>query len=175
MVQYFEVYDYDGYIWMLLELMDCTLGDIARTKGGDISEPIIAYVLREILIGLNNLHGNQILHRDIKSENILIRTDGSIKIGDFGFMAQLSSAQAHRQTKLGSVCWMAPELISCISYNSKVDIWAVGVIGIEMVEKVPPHCTETVMRALQHIVHSPAPTLKDYYNYSEEFNDFLAR
>ncbi|NWV27358.1 PAK3 kinase, partial [Origma solitaria] len=86
------------------------------------------------LQGLNFLHSNHVIHRDVKSRNILLRTDGSVKLADFGLSAQLTPEQTKRSSVVGTSWWMAPEVVVEKPYGPKADIWSFGIVGIEMVE-----------------------------------------
>ena len=89
-LQYFESYKLERNIFIVLELMECNLTDLVIEKSGTIPEKLIAYVLRETLQGLAFLHNQHRMHRDIKSDNILLNLQGEIKLGDFGYAAQLT-------------------------------------------------------------------------------------
>ncbi|NWX25749.1 PAK3 kinase, partial [Notiomystis cincta] len=91
------------------------------------------------LRGLDFLHSNGVIHRDVKSCNILLRTDGSVKLADFGIYAQLTPEQNQRQSMTGTSWWMAPEVLTGQPYGPKVDIWSFGIVGIEMVEREVPY------------------------------------
>ena len=103
------------------------------------SEEVIKYILKQILEGLNFLHSNHIIHRDIKSDNILYNTSGDIKLADFGYAAQLTKQEDLRKTRCGTVCWMAPELIDKQPYNVKIDIWSLGIVALELAEGASPY------------------------------------
>ena len=75
---------------MVLELMECNLTDIVLERANQFPEEIIAYILKETLSGLNFLHKQHRLHRDIKSDNVLMNLNGDVKLGDFGYAAQLT-------------------------------------------------------------------------------------
>ena len=85
-------------------------------------------IIKEICIGLSIIHSRKQIHRDIKSDNILLNQDGNIKIADFGYALQLTEENAHSDGLAGTTAWMAPELIKKEEYNQKVDIWSLGIV-----------------------------------------------
>lgn len=111
-------------------------------------EKMIAFVCRESLKGLAYLHKDFRLHRDIKSDNILMGRNGEVKIADFGFAVNLTSEQDKRKSVVGTPYWMAPELIRGQKYDDKVDVWSLGITAIEMAELEPPYLNEPPLRAL---------------------------
>lgn len=116
---------------MLIEYMDGgALTDIIYQNMKKIPERVAAYIMREILLGLKMLHEHKQIHRDLKSDNILVASDGSIKVADFGFAIQLTKEQKNRKSVVGTPAWMAPELIKKEPYNELVDVWSVGVIAV---------------------------------------------
>lgn len=98
------------------------------------------------MAGLSYIHSKHRIHRDIKSDNILIGDGGSVKIADFGYAAQLSKSRAKRQTIVGTPYWMAPELIRGVDYDSKVDIWSLGIMLMELLEGEPPYMSYPPLR-----------------------------
>ena len=122
-----------------MELMDA--GCLTEILGPDIDFPEthIAYVCKNILQALSYLHRNNKLHRDIKSDNVLMNTKGEIKLADFGFAVGLTQEENRRKSVVGTPFWMAPELIRGSAYDGSVDIWSLGITALEMADGEPPH------------------------------------
>ena len=105
-----------------MELIDgCDLTQVIEVCH-PFEEPHIAVICREVLSGLAHLHEKSIIHRDIKSDNIMMSLEGHVKLTDFGYGAQLSDDRKKRQTVVGTPYWMAPEVIKGESYDQKVMI-----------------------------------------------------
>uniref|UniRef100_A0A8C0UAU2 non-specific serine/threonine protein kinase n=1 Tax=Cyanistes caeruleus TaxID=156563 RepID=A0A8C0UAU2_CYACU len=130
------------HLWLVMEYMDGgTLRDIISET--QMSEGEIAVVSRECLQGLGFLHSNHVIHRDVKSCNILLRMDGSVKLADFGLSAQLTPEQRRQSSVASTSGLMAPEVVTGHPYGPKMDIWSFGIVGIEMVEREVPYWNET--------------------------------
>ncbi|NXB87473.1 PAK3 kinase, partial [Vidua chalybeata] len=127
----------DGDLWLVMEYMGGgTLQDVVRQTC--MAEGEMAAVSRECLQGLDFLHASRVIHRDLKSSNLLLGIDGSVKLTDFGLCAQLSPEQDQHSSMVGTAHWMAPEVVTSSPYGPKVDIWSFGIVTIEMVEGEPP-------------------------------------
>jgi protein-serine/threonine kinase len=179
LIKCYETYKWAGHMWISMEYMDggC-LTDILESfqkHRSMMKESDIAYVLREVLQGLKFMHGMKRLHRDIKSDNVLVRKDGRVKLADFGFCAELTEKRAKRTTCVGTPYWMAPELIRQEEYDYKVDLWSVGILAIECAEWEPPYMDERPLRAMFLITAQDPPRLKERQRWSPEFQDFLSR
>ncbi|NWV91825.1 PAK3 kinase, partial [Machaerirhynchus nigripectus] len=159
-VTYLRSYLVSEGLWLVLEYMDGgSLAKVVSKKRMAVGH--IATVCRECLQGLAFLHANRVIHRDIKSDNILLGRDGSVKLADFGLCAVLTPEQSERRSTAGTLFWMAPELVRREPYGPKVDTWSLGIVGIEMAKGEPPYMREISARAKYLIGTQGAPDLHE--------------
>jgi len=127
--------------------------------------------MTEVLSGLDYIHGLNKIHRDIKSDNVLLDTKGNAKLADFGYTVQLTQERSNRNTTIGTPYWEAPEVITGDEYDNKVDIWSCGIMALEMAEGEPPYLDLPPLTALRLIVLDGIPPLDQ--KWSPEFREFV--
>ncbi|GAM24627.1 hypothetical protein SAMD00019534_078020 [Acytostelium subglobosum LB1] len=161
--------------------MECCGGgsitEIYQELSTPLNESQIAYVCRETLKGMEYLHNNGIIHRDLKGANILLTDTGDVKLADFGVSGLLENGVTKRLTFIGTPYWMAPEVIenrsSHVPYDTKADIWSLGITLLEMAEAEPPLSEIHPMKVLFQIPYREPPKLKNQDGHSKEFVSFI--
>eukprot|EP00033_Pygsuia_biforma_P001912 GCRY01002133.1.p1 GENE.GCRY01002133.1~~GCRY01002133.1.p1 ORF type:complete len:368 (+),score=85.52 GCRY01002133.1:137-1240(+) len=174
LVEFYGAYLKGDSVWIAMEYMKAgSIKDIMNMVECTWTEEQIRYIIKSAALGLQFLHRNNKIHRDIKADNILVDANGHCKLADFGVSGTLSQNTLKRMTVVGSPYWMSPELISEIGYDTKADIWSLGITAIELVEGKPPLADVHPMRAIFKIPMGPPPTLQDPTAVSQEFLEFL--
>ncbi|XP_050187164.1 serine/threonine-protein kinase PAK 4 isoform X2 [Myiozetetes cayanensis] len=173
-VEMYNSYLVGDELWVVMEFLEGgALTDIVTHTR--MTEEQIAAVCLSVLRALAVLHAQGVIHRDIKSDSILLTHDGRVKLSDFGFCAQVNKEVPRRKSLVGTPYWMAPELISRLPYGPEVDIWSLGVMVIEMVDGEPPYFNEPPLKAMKLIRDNLPPRLKNGHKVSPSLKGFLER
>ncbi|KAG2227018.1 hypothetical protein INT45_006425 [Circinella minor] len=146
-----------------------------------LDESLVACIIKQVVKGLQYLHENGLLHRDIKAANLLL-DGGTVILADFGvsnhLLASTTSEQGNptlrrRRSFLGTPFFMAPEILQHHEYNQNVDIWALGISTLELATGWPPLCEHDASSVFSHVIHDPPPILESN-DYSPACHDFIA-
>lgn len=172
-VRYYGTCRKDDCIWILMDY--CPLNSVRHmmevTKH-TLTEDQISHVCRDTLKGLVYLHSQGIIHRDIKSGNLLMNETSQVMIADFG----VSSLQGEGVVEMiGTPLYMSPEVVLKKGYNTKADIWSLGICVIEMAEGAPPYYKMPQKRAMQMIPIRNPPALLQQNMWSKDMHSFLNR
>lgn len=161
------------------EYIEC--GSVANMvkRFGALPLPVIQRYLYQILEGLVYLHSLDVVHRDIKGDNILVTKEGLAKLADFGCSGHLEQLRGHDDRVAGTPMWMAPEVIRNEAVSAAADIWSVGCVGLEMLQRKIWNTGETdnvftQMFRIQKATGAP-DGMPAEGETAEEFRDFLAQ
>lgn len=164
-------------LWIVTEYCGGgSTADLMRIVHRTLNEAQIASILAQVLRGLEFLHSQLKIHRDIKAANVLLTTSGEVKLADFGVAKQMTDSTSGKgRTVIGTPFWMAPEVISGTMYDTKADIWSLGITAIELADGDPPLSDMRPLRAIFLIPMNPSPKPKDPSKWSDEFIDFITK
>lgn len=164
----------DG-IWIVQECMSMSLADLIALKmeGLEMNESHMARIFGDICAAMHHIHSKGIVHRDVRSDNILLTFDGKAKLTDFTHATSLSPNEK-RNSVVGTTYWMAPEVIKAEFYDQKADIWSLGAVLYELIEGVPPRVEFPALRAITLTVQLGLPPLQEPQKYSTALKECFA-
>lgn len=175
-VQYEGAYIASKRLWVAMEYCLCSLHCVLSRTNRPLQEGQIAAVMARALRGLDYLHSQRhLIHRDVKAGNILLTSDGEVKLADFGVSAQLGGTLTKRNTVIGTPMYMSPEMIEEGQYDHRTDLWSLGITAIELAQMRPPLAeVKPAVRVLFLIPSRPAPELEKPDRWSANFNSFIS-
>ncbi|CAK8986502.1 unnamed protein product [Durusdinium trenchii] len=166
-VAYFDTFVKSNSLYIVMEYADG--GDLAslikqhKDDETPFTEASAMTIFGQCLLALQYIHSKHILHRDIKSQNIFMMQAGDAKIGDFGISKVIEGTTAAAGTVVGTPSYFAPEICEDKPYNSKIDIWSMGVVLYEMLALAQPFAASNVAAMIMKIVNAePAPLPPDW-------------
>ncbi|CAK5281475.1 unnamed protein product [Mycena citricolor] len=163
-------------VWIVMEFAQggSALSLMKASRDGCLEEKFVNVIIREVLIALSYLHKVPVIHRDIKAANVLVTATGKVMICDFGVSALLSTAGSKRNTMTGTPYWMAPEVVQSVpAYDTKADIWSLGIMIYEMFKGSPPHSNLEPFKVMDLIPRVKPPRLSDNEG-SKDMRDFMS-
>lgn len=173
--RYYQSFQEGTTMWIVLEF--CAGGlcyDLIQTFKC-VPEDVTAHIIKCVLLGVDYLHKENQIHRDIKLANVFITKDGHIKLGDFGVSGEISITQNCRKTVVGTPHWMAPEVIvpGNAGYDYRADLWSIGITTYELLIGQPPTARMLIGEALRSIPTNDPPKLQGYFQ--EQTKCFVER
>jgi beta-lactam-binding protein with PASTA domain/serine/threonine protein kinase len=149
-----------GTVYLAMELIDgITLRDVIR-KEAPLPPARALALLEPVLSALAAAHRAGLIHRDVKPENVLIADDGRVKVADFGLARAVSADTHHTATGgvlIGTVSYLAPELVVDGRADARADVYAAGVVLFELLTGTKPHEGETPIQVAYKHVHEDVP------------------
>lgn len=166
----------ESYIYLIMEY--CSGGDLSTfiKSRRTIPEKYVRRFVQQIACALKHLHSKGIAHMDLKPQNILLTSTNnpSLKLADFGFAQYMRENKQSRSLR-GSPLYMAPEILKCKVYDSKVDLWSVGVILYEVIFGYAPFVSSTIDELEKKILDDVSIQIPSHVMLSETCKDLLRR
>ena len=176
LVSFLGAYHEAGMITVASEYMDMgSLQSFVKRYGCIRDERLLRIVAKQSVLGLQYLHQQHRVHRDIKPDNILLNIKGQCRLADFGLLTELESTHAFTDTFLGTMAYLSPERLKSDQYSYKSDIWSLGLSLVYIVEgKLPTQCAD-YWQMLDALKEETGQWRLDRSRYSDELCDFADR
>lgn len=164
-----RTFSHRSEVWIVMPMLVASCADILKNSypDGFVEERWLARIFVDVVNGLEYLHKQNMVHRDLKSGNILLDHNGVARIADFGVSGSLVQelCAKKRLTVTGTPCWMAPEVAEhAAGHDSKADIWSLGITCLELICGKPPYHAHTAVKAMMKILNDPPPTVERFVN-----------
>ncbi len=167
-VKFYDSFFHNNSLNIITEY--CSSGDLCDyiqmyiSHKKKMSEKLIWKLFIQICLGLHYLHNHKILHRDIKTKNIFLNEDFSVKIGDLGIAKILENTTSYAHTFIGTPYYLSPELCKDLPYNDKSDVWSLGCVLYEMVTLRHPFEGKTRVEIYDKIINGNYEGIDKYYS-----------
>lgn len=148
-------------LFMILEHAKTDLKKIIE-KEGPFGEDKAISLLTQLTLGLDYIHGQNVIHRDLKASNVFLGKDGLFKLGDFGSSKRLSPAEQFAETGIGTPYYMAPEVWAGEAYSFPADIWSLGCLLFQVVTGRPPFEGRNLPDLMAAILQRPLQLSSDF-------------
>eukprot|EP00474_Spongospora_subterranea_P008976 CRZ09434.1 hypothetical protein [Spongospora subterranea] len=145
---------------------------VRKAGGPGFPETLVLDLLVQVALGLRHIHQHKILHRDLKTQNIFLTKDGGVRLGDFGISRVMASTMDQAKTLVGTPYYLSPEMVNGLPYDSKTDMWSLGVVLYEMLTLEHPFNADNLQMLALRIIqgnYPPVPTC-----YSEDIKGLLS-
>ncbi|MGA1866973.1 MAG: serine/threonine protein kinase [bacterium] len=169
-VSIYELFDTEGHLSLIMEYID----GLSLKEYVKLSHPVkievILSILRQLIDILTACHSRDVIHRDLKSQNIMIDKDGHVKLLDFGIARMTSLSDLTKTgTSIGTPEYMAPELFATNTYDPRTDIYALGIILFELLTGRLPFQGDSIAILFHQHLHSPVPDMAEYRKDAPEW------
>ncbi|MDA3629912.1 Stk1 family PASTA domain-containing Ser/Thr kinase [Saccharopolyspora sp. WRP15-2] len=168
----------EEHVFLVMQLVEgCTLRDLIMDERGPLPLATALSVIEPVLSALQAAHQAEMVHRDVKPENVLISTDGSVKVADFGLVrAAAEAGTTSGSVILGTVAYLSPEQVTTGAADARTDVYAAGIVLYEMLTGRPPYVGDTALSvAYRHVNDDVPPPAEQVPDLPPAINDLVVR
>lgn len=170
-VAFREAFEADDLLCIVMEY--CSGGDllqrIKQQKSHQFSVDNILKWFAEMCTGAKHIHDQRVLHRDLKSKNIFLTDNGTVKLGDFGSACLLNSSKAYARAYVGTPYYVAPEIWDNKPYNNKSDVWSLGCVLYELCTLQHPFQASSWKSLILKVCRGAYPPLPNHLPYELQY------